>query len=79
MGLGWHGDCISDHAGNVARQGDQTMPSTTQFASTIIDIAELLQSRNFGDTEVGPRAVWLLLQRIIEEARAIQALERLES
>jgi hypothetical protein len=36
----------------------------------IIEIARALQQQNFSNAELGPRTVWLLLQRIIDEAEA---------
>ena len=40
----------------------------------IITIARELQKQNFGNSEMGQRTVWLLLQRIIDDATQLKPL-----
>jgi hypothetical protein len=38
----------------------------------IAEIAQVLQQQNLSNADIGPRTVWLLLERIKEEASAVR-------
>jgi len=61
---------VCGYGAAVARMIDQ--PRRLKMSvEQMIEALQLLQQQNFGNAEVGPRTVWLLLQNIIDGVKAL--------